>query len=33
MDDRQGYYFDDLKEGMSQVFSKSFPRPSPKPIS
>jgi len=24
MDDRQGYYFDDLKEGMSDVFSKTI---------
>ena len=24
MDDRQGYYFDDLEEGMSEVFSKTI---------
>jgi 3-hydroxybutyryl-CoA dehydratase len=24
MDDRQGYYFDDLQEGMSEVFSKTI---------
>ncbi|MEM9625924.1 MAG: MaoC family dehydratase [Pseudomonadota bacterium] len=24
MDERQGYYFDDLKEGMSEVFSKTI---------